>query len=80
MSDQAREYETLQFELPAPGVARILLDRPDTRNAQDKRMTYELNAAFDRVAADDKVAVAILGATGPHFSSGHDLRDRTPMS
>ena len=80
MSDQAREYETLQFELPAPGVARILLDRPDTRNAQDKRMTYELNAAFDRVAADDDVVVAILGATGPHFSSGHDLRDRTPMS
>jgi len=80
MSADPREYETLQYELPAPGVARILLDRPDTRNAQDKRMTYELNAAFDRVAADDEVVVAILGATGPHFSSGHDLRDRTPLA
>ncbi|MFO7591057.1 MAG: enoyl-CoA hydratase [Acidimicrobiia bacterium] len=80
MSEAPREYETLEYEIPTPGVARILLDRPETRNAQDKRMTYELNAAFDRVAADDDVAVAILGATGPHFSSGHDLRDRTPMS
>lgn len=58
------------------GVVRITLDRPEARNAQSIAMLYELNAAFDRAAADDAVKVIILDAEGPHFSSGHDLRDR----
>lgn len=72
--------ETIRYEQPAEHVARIVLARPETRNAQNKRMTYELNEAFDRAAFDDEVKVIILSADGPHFSSGHDLRDRAPMS
>ncbi len=76
-SDQASRYQAITYELPAPGVARIMLDRPEVANAQDKRMLYELNDAFDVAVADDEVKVIILGANGKHFSSGHDLRDRT---
>jgi enoyl-CoA hydratase len=44
-------------------------------------MLYELNDAFDEAAADDDVKVVILAADGPHFSSGHDLRDAgSPMA
>jgi enoyl-CoA hydratase len=71
-------YETIRYEDPAPGVARVVLARPEVRNAQDRRMTYELNAAFDRAAQDDAVKVVVLAGDGPHFSAGHDLRDRTP--
>jgi enoyl-CoA hydratase len=71
MSEQSIRYET-----PAPKVARIWLDRADTRNAQDTRLLYQLNAAFDRAAADDDVSVIVLAAEGPHFSSGHDMRER----
>jgi enoyl-CoA hydratase len=74
------EFETVRYETPATGVARIVLAREAQRNAQDKRMTYELNAAFDRAARDNDVRVIILAADGPHFSSGHDLRDRASMS
>ncbi len=35
---------------PRPGVARIVLARPEARNAQDTRLLYELNDAFDRPA------------------------------
>jgi enoyl-CoA hydratase/carnithine racemase len=73
------EWTTIRYEAPAAGVARIVLDRPETRNAQDRRMTYELNRAFDRAARDDTVKVVVLAADGPHFSSGHDLRDATSM-
>jgi enoyl-CoA hydratase len=73
-------FETIRYEQPAEGVARIVLARVDTRNAQDKRMLYELNDAFDVAAQDDSVKVVILAADGPHFSSGHDLRDRSAMS
>jgi enoyl-CoA hydratase len=70
---------TLRYESPVPGVARIVLDRPEARNAQDKRMTYELNDAFDRAAQDDDVKVVVLAGDGPHFCAGHDLRDRVRL-
>jgi enoyl-CoA hydratase len=69
-------YDTITYEIAAPGVARIMLDRPEVANAQDKQLLYELNAAFDVAVADDDVKVIILGANGKHFSSGHDLRDK----
>ena len=61
------------------GIARITLDRVDVRNAQDKAMLYELNDAFDLASRDDAVKVIVLAANGPHFSSGHDLADRSDV-
>ena len=69
-----RDFQTILVETPHPGVARIMLNRPESRNAQNAAMLYELNTAFDDAARDDDVKVIILGAHGPHFSSGHDLR------
>jgi enoyl-CoA hydratase len=73
--DASPTFATILYETPRPRVARIVLNRPETRNAQSARLLYELNAAFDRAAQDDGISVIILAANGPHFSSGHDLRD-----
>ena len=70
----------VRYEEPAEGVARIVMARAEARNAQDKRMTYELNDAFDRACADDRVNCIVLAGDGPHFSAGHDLRDRSSMA
>ncbi len=72
------EFKTLLYQTPADHIARIVLNRPDTRNAQDTRLLYELNKAFDAAARDDGIKVIVLAANGPHFSSGHDLRERDP--
>jgi enoyl-CoA hydratase len=69
----------IRYEGPQNGVARIVLARPEARNAQDKHMLYQLNDAFDRAAHDNDVRVVVLAADGPHFSSGHDLRDASKM-
>jgi enoyl-CoA hydratase len=66
---------TIRYEIPEPGICVITLSRPEKRNAQDVRMTYQLNDAFDRAARDDAVKVIVLAGDGPHFSAGHDLRD-----
>jgi enoyl-CoA hydratase len=66
----------VRYEEPAPGVARVVMARAEARNAQDTRMTYELNDAFDRACADPAVKVIVLAGDGPHFSAGHDLRER----
>lgn len=69
------DFSTIRYEQPATHVARIVLNRPETRNAQNTKLLYELNAAFDRAAQDDAIKVVILAAEGDHFSSGHDLRE-----
>src|SRR5215510_15284920 len=71
-----REFETILYENPAEHIARIVLNKPETRNSQNTQMLYELNDAFDIAAQDDNVKVIILAANGPHFSSGHDLREQ----
>jgi enoyl-CoA hydratase len=73
------DLSTIRYEVVDPGeggIAVITLDRPESRNAQSKRMTYELNACFDDAARRNDVKVVVLQADGPHFSSGHDMRDR----
>lgn len=69
------ESSNVRYEVPVPKVARLTLTRADTRNAQDTHLLYDLNDAFDRAAQDDDVSVIVLAAEGPHFSSGHDLRE-----
>jgi enoyl-CoA hydratase len=66
----------VRYELRAKGtVAAITLARPEKRNAQGRRMTAELDAAFTTAARDDTVKVIVLFGDGPHFSAGHDLSD-----
>lgn len=73
-------FETVTYEVPAERVARISLNRPETRNAQNSKLLYELNDAFNKAAADNDISVIILAANGPHFSSGHDLREPDPIA
>lgn len=73
------EHPYILYETPEPGIARIVMDRGNAANAQDTRFLYELNAAFDRAAADDDVRVIILAANGKHFSAGHDIRERNHL-
>jgi enoyl-CoA hydratase len=68
------DYQFLTFETFDEGrVARILLNRPETRNAQNRGMLVELHDAFLTAEADDEVRVVILGGEGLMFTSGHDM-------
>jgi len=64
------EYETLGED---GRIARITLNRPKARNAQNRGLLVELGEAFERAEADDTVRVVILRGAGPSFSAGHDL-------
>jgi enoyl-CoA hydratase len=77
---ESAEYTRIRYEEPVPGVARVVLARAETRNAQDREMLYEVDAAFTRAGQDDSTKVVILAADGPHFSSGHDLKPQSPMN
>ncbi|MEU3192555.1 enoyl-CoA hydratase [Streptomyces sp. NPDC006992] len=64
--------ETVTYERTG-AVARVTLNRPEYRNAQNSAMTYALDAAFRRAAADDAVGAVLLAGAGEHFSAGHDI-------
>jgi enoyl-CoA hydratase len=75
------EYKFIAVERHDEGrVVRILLNRPETRNAQNRGLLVELNEAFLAAEEDDEVRVVILGGVGPIFSSGHDISPKSYMA
>jgi enoyl-CoA hydratase len=76
-----RDYKYLTVESHDEGsIVRILLNRPGSRNAQNRGMLVELGDAFQAAEADDAVRVVILGGAGPIFSSGHDLGSKEAIA
>jgi enoyl-CoA hydratase/carnithine racemase len=51
--------DAILYQTPSAGIARIILNRADTRNAQDTAFLYALNKAFDRAAQDGEVKVIV---------------------
>jgi enoyl-CoA hydratase len=75
------EYKYLLTETFDDGaIERIILNRPEARNAQNREMLVELGQAFERAEMDDKVRVVILAGAGPMFSSGHDMGSKEQLA
>lgn len=60
--------------------AILTLNRPERRNALSLGLMRTLTAAFRETAADPQIKAVILAATGPVFSSGHDLGEMRDAS
>jgi enoyl-CoA hydratase/carnithine racemase len=69
----SRQFETIQLETDADGIATIMLDRPDKLNAFNKAMLADMVAAFDATDADDAVRAVIVTGNGRAFCAGADL-------
>jgi len=66
-------YEFLQLTLDDP-LSRIVLDRPERRNALSLACMREIIGALDEVAAS-LARVLVIEGTGPAFSAGHDIAE-----
>ena len=55
------------------GIATVVLNRPQRRNAMNEQMWEELIPALGELADDDGVRVVILTGAGRHFSVGADM-------
>lgn len=56
-------------------VAHLTLNRPGSRNALSTGLLAALQAELDRLAEDSIIKVIVIGAAGPAFCSGHDLKE-----
>ena len=65
-------YQTLVIE-QQHSVARVILNRPDVRNAFDETVIAELTQAFHALGSDGGVRIIVLAARGSAFCAGADL-------
>src|SRR5262245_48025654 len=56
-------------------IARLVLNRPERRNALSLAVMRDMLAALDVVAHDRDVRVLVIEGRGPAFSAGHDLAE-----
>src|SRR5512147_1044854 len=55
------------------GVARVILCRPERRNAFDAQMVEELTATFAKLTRDASLRVIVIEGEGKAFCAGADL-------
>ncbi len=63
----------LRLERPAEGVALLVLDQPELRNAMSDEMTESWVRAVDHLANDPSVRVVVVTGEGKGFCSGGNL-------
>lgn len=59
----------------ADGIARITVNKPESRNSLSLETLRELQTAFEQADADAGTRVVILAGNGPAFCAGHDLKE-----
>ena len=67
------KYEELSLE-KKEGIAKIILNRPEARNALTPRLLREIVAALKEVDQDDSVRVVFMKGAGKDFCAGVDLK------
>lgn len=64
------ELTHLRLERPSEGVALLVLDNPDVRNAMSVEMTDSWVTAIDELAGDPTVRAVVVTGEGAGFCSG----------
>jgi 2-(1,2-epoxy-1,2-dihydrophenyl)acetyl-CoA isomerase len=62
------------------GVLRLVLDRPDKRNALDDDMVATLISEIDAAGRDEAVRAILISGAGDHFCGGFDIVGRNQPS
>lgn len=65
----------IRVERETPGVATVVLNRPDRRNALNAALVAELRGTLRDLDADAGVRVIALRGAGEDFCAGADLRE-----
>src|SRR4051812_15389164 len=73
MESYAELYPSLVFEEAAPAVLRIVISKPERRNATDRVMHGALSKVFQTIDMDPDVRAVIVRGAGDAFSAGGDL-------
>jgi len=69
-----RAYQTVLLEREG-GIAWIILNRPEKRNAMTPQMHFEMIEVLDELERDPETRVVILTGAGESWSAGQDIKE-----
>lgn len=67
--------DALVIETRQPGVARLVLNRPEARNALSMDLMAALLTRLHALDKDPEVHAVVIAGAGPGFCAGHDLKE-----
>jgi len=68
------QYQTLIVEI-RDKVAKIILNRPEKKNAMSPQLHKDMTAALEELRYDDAAAVVVITGSGESFCAGMDLKE-----
>lgn len=68
------DFKFILVDEPLPGVSRITLNRPDSRNALNNTLRGEVYSTLEANDRNPDVKVTILRGAGKAFCAGYDLK------
>jgi len=70
---------TVRIDEIEPGIAAVVLDRPDRLNAMSRELIDDLHRALDLIAERTDLRAVVLTGAGRGFCAGLDLVDQSPV-
>lgn len=67
------KYKSVKVEI-VDGIAWVMMNRPEKRNAMSPELHYEMDDALDRLETDPDCRVVVIHGAGGNFSAGQDLK------
>ena len=67
------KYENVNVEI-RDGIATVIMNRPDKRNAMSPGLHYDMDDALARLEVDEDVKCVVITGAGGNFSAGQDLQ------
>ena len=68
------DFKHILVDVPSPGVSRITLNRPESRNALNNMLRGELYGQLEANDKDPAIQVTIIRGAGKAFCAGYDLK------
>ncbi len=69
------DRSTIAYTVDPAGIGRLVLNRPDVKNAISATLRDDVGRAIDGAAADDRVHAVVVTGAGDYFCAGADLKE-----
>ena len=67
------KYKNVKVEI-RDGIAKVIMNRPEKRNAMSPALHYDMDDALANLEVDDNVKCVVITGAGGNFSAGQDLQ------
>ncbi|KAJ2661976.1 hypothetical protein IW148_003183 [Coemansia sp. RSA 1199] len=75
MTAHIYQFQTLNVDVSADGVARVEVNRPEALNAYNTQTWTDIGRCFEQIKHDGAVRSVVLSASGRMFTAGLDLKE-----